>query len=313
MTRPLTFVCALLAGASGLYLYQSKHQAQMLDREITHTLKAADVARDRIGVLRGEWAMLNEPERLAALSQAHLELKTLAPSQFATAAELGARLPPPVLPGTVTVLADNAASSPIVELAPQPTLTTPVTAPIRANVVIARQPPAVPTQLAVALPPAPPHFPTRPSEVRMSEARAIERHEDPMPPRPPMQVASALPMPVAPMPRLAAMHPVLAPVVNVSVSPMVAPPPPRPMQTRPAPAHAPISAPSAAAAPSRTALPAPETPSMSASLAPPSYVHPPYNPAPAPASTSALGGSRPSLPPPVPFGSALATSSTNAR
>ena len=318
MTRPLTCICVLLAGASGLYLYQSKHQAQMLDREIAHTMKATDVARDRIGVLRGEWAMLNEPERLAALSQAHLGLKTLNPSQFATAAELGARLPPPVLPGTVTILADDAVSSPTVELVPQPTVITPAAAPVapapaHANVVVAKQPtPGQPTaaqnQLAVALTPALPRSAARPSE-----ARVFERHEDPTPPRPPMQVASALPTPMAPvpLPRPAAMHPVLAPVVNVSVSPMATPPPPRPLQTRPAPARAGLPAPSAAAPPSRSAPPAPESPSMSAALAPPGYVHTAYNPA--TASASVLGNNRPLLPPPVPFGSAMAASNTNAR
>jgi len=318
MTRPVTCICVLLAGASGLYLYQSKHQAQMLDREIAHTLKATDVARDRIGVLRGEWAMLNEPERLAALSQAHLELKTLTPSQFATAAELGALLPPPVPPGTVTMLAEDAALPPTMEPVPQPAPTAPVAAPappvpVRTSVVTARQPPVMQNQLAVALPPTPPHSAARTSEARtsearMSEARTTERHEDPTPPRPPMQVASALPMPMAPLPipRPATLHPVLAPVVNVSVSPMAAPPPPRPVQTRPAPAHAATLA-SSAAAPPRSAPPAPENPAMSAASAPPSYVRPPYS------STSALGGSRPQLPPPVPFGSAMAASSTNAR
>lgn len=318
MTRPVTCICVLLAGASGLYLYQSKHQAQMLDREIAHTLKATDVARDRIGVLRGEWAMLNEPERLAALSQAHLELKTLTPSQFATAAELGALLPPPVPPGTVTMLAEDAALSPTMEPVPQPAPTALVAVPappvpVRANVVTARQPPVMQNQLAVTLPPTPPHSVARVSEARisearMSEARTTERHEDPTPPRPPMQVASTLPMPMAPLPtpRPAALHPVLAPVVNVSVSPMAAPPPLRPVQTRPAPAHAATLA-SSAAAPPRSALPAQENPAMSAASAPPSYVRPPYD------STSALGGSRPQLPPPVPFGSAMAASSTNAR
>ncbi len=310
MTRPLTFICALLAGGSGLYLYQSKHQAQMLDREIAHTLKATDVARDRIGVLRGEWALLNEPERLAALSQAHLELKTLTPSQFATVTELGARLPPPVLPGTVTVMADDAASAPVVEPAPSLPQSTPVTpvaapstpAPPRANVVVAKQPPTVQNQLAVAAP----HPVTR-----TFEARVAERHEDPTPPRPAMQLASVLPMPIplapSPVPKPAATHSVLAPVVNVSVSPIAAPPP-RTVQARPAPAHAAASGPSAAAPP-RTALPAPESPSISTASAPASYVHPPYTPP----SVSALGGSRPLLPPPVPFASAIAASSMNPR
>lgn len=331
MIRPLTCVCVLLAGGSGLYLYQAKHQAQMLDREIARTLKATDVARDRIGVLRGEWAMLNEPERLAELSQAHLALKTLSPLQFATAAELGVRLPPPVLPGMVTVFADEAAEPSPVAAAPPPSSPAP-TAPVvasaapgssRANVAAARQPSPLQSQLA-ALPPAP-HPVVRATEARATDARMVERREDPAPPRPPMQVASALPMPMTPLPvpRPASAHPVLAPVVNVSASQIAAPP--RPAQPRPAPVHGSNPAPSAAAPP-RSALPASENllsgdpatrmahlQGAGASAAAPSYIQQPYSPAPASASASALGGNRPALPPPVPFGSAAAAFGPNAR
>lgn len=331
MIRPLTCVCILLAGGSGLYLYQSKHQAQMLDREIARTLKATDVARDRIGVLRGEWALLNEPERLAELAQAHLTLKTLALTQFATATELGARLPPPVLPGTVTIFAEEPDAPSTVAVLPapaQPVPATPMPAPAvpsRANVV-ARQPSSTPNQLAVAVPPTPPHSITRIVEARATETRAVEHREDPAPPRPPMQVASALPMPLAPLPapRPSSPHPVLAPVVNVSVSPITAAPSPapRPAQARPVQLHAAGPGSATAAVPPRPAPQGPENPPIGESVtrmthfqgastpaAPPSAVQPSYNQA----SASALGGSRPALPPPVPFGSAMAASSQNAR
>ncbi len=332
MIRPLTCICVLLAGGSGLYLYQSKHQAQMLDREIARTLKAVDVARDRIGVLRGEWALLNEPERLAELSQAHLGLKTLSPSQFATAAELGARLPPPVLPGTVTVFAEEVVSPPTradLPAPPLPALTTPAAAPVapaRANIVVAKQPSPTQNQLA-ALPPTPLHPTTR-----TIEARNTEHREDAGAPRPPIQVASALPMPTAPLaaPRPAPAHPVMAPVVNVSVSPIVAAPlsAPRPVQARPASVHPASPGSSAAVALPRSAPQMPENSSIGESVArmtrlqgasasaaipgnaqPSSYAQPSHNPA----SASALGGNRPLLPPPVPFGSAMAASGPNAR
>ncbi len=331
MIRPLTCVCMLLAGGSGLYLYQSKHQAQMLDREIARTLKATDVARDRIGVLRGEWALLNEPERLAELAQAHLALKTLIPTQFATAAELGARLPPPVLPGTVTVFTkepDALSTAAVLPAPAQPVPATPVAAPAvpsHTNVG-ARQSSSTPNQLAVAVPPMPPHSVTRIVEARSTETRAVERREDPASPRPPMQVASALPMPLAPLPapRPSSPHPVLAPVVNVSASPIAAAPlsAPRPAQARPVPLHAATPGSGSAAAPPRPAPQRLENPSIGESVtrmthfqgagtpaAPPSPVQPSYNQA----SASALGGSRPALPPPVPFGSAMAASSLNAR
>ena len=34
MIRPVTCVCFLLACGSGLYVYQSKHRVQLIDRDI---------------------------------------------------------------------------------------------------------------------------------------------------------------------------------------------------------------------------------------------------------------------------------------
>ena len=93
MIRPFTCVCVLLAGGSGLYLYQSKHRAQLLDREIENTVARPQAARERTGVLRAEWTLLNDPERLAQLAGRFLSLKTVTPGQFTTLAELDNRLP----------------------------------------------------------------------------------------------------------------------------------------------------------------------------------------------------------------------------
>ena len=95
MIRPFTCLCLLLAAGSGLYLYQEKHQAQLADQEIARIIKATDAVRARTGVLRAEYALLNDPERLAGLAQAHLvSLRSTDPKQFATLAELDRRLPP---------------------------------------------------------------------------------------------------------------------------------------------------------------------------------------------------------------------------
>ena len=281
MIRPLTCICMLLAGGSGLYLYQSKHQAQMLDREVARTSKATDVARERIGVLRGEWALLNEPDRLAALSQEHLGLKTLMPAQFVTAAELATRLPPPALPGT--------APEPAVEDAPAPA--------------------------ATALPAPPPPAPAVPARTVIAAKQPLPTPSQPAPapPRPPVQVASALPVPAAPLPapRPVLSRPALAPLVNVSASPIApAPSAPRPPQAR---AASPSSAaPTRPTAPDgglamRVAQHIPG-PGIAAPVAP-GYGLPPA----VPVSASVLGGARPLLPPPVPYGSAMAVSGASAR
>lgn len=93
MIRPFTLVTVLMAAGSGLYLYQSKHNAQMLDREIAHTLQSADAARQRGGLLRAEYELQSDPTRLQDLAQRYLTLKDTAPTQFTNFAELDRRLP----------------------------------------------------------------------------------------------------------------------------------------------------------------------------------------------------------------------------
>ncbi len=93
MIRPLTCLSLAAALGAGLYLYQEKHRAQLLDRDITRTVKQAEQAHDRIGLLKAEWALLNEPERLAGLATQHLQLQPLQPTQFVRLDDLRSRLP----------------------------------------------------------------------------------------------------------------------------------------------------------------------------------------------------------------------------
>ncbi|WP_456303912.1 cell division protein FtsL, partial [Acidisphaera rubrifaciens] len=94
MIRPFTCVCMILAAGSGLYLYQTKHRSQMLDRDIADTVHQAQAARDRSGLLRAEWTLLNDPQRLADLATRFLQLKSTLPPQFTSLADLDKRLPP---------------------------------------------------------------------------------------------------------------------------------------------------------------------------------------------------------------------------
>ena len=93
MIRPFTCVCFLLACGSGLYLYQAKHRVQMIDREIEKTVRATDELREQTRVLHAEWTLLNDPQRLQALADQFLNLKTVTPGQFTSMAELDNRLP----------------------------------------------------------------------------------------------------------------------------------------------------------------------------------------------------------------------------
>ena len=93
MIRPFTCVCFLLACGSGLYLYQSKHRVQMLDREIEKTVRATDELREQTRVLHAEWTLQNDPQRLQVLADQFLSLKTVTPGQFTSMADLDSRLP----------------------------------------------------------------------------------------------------------------------------------------------------------------------------------------------------------------------------
>ena len=99
MIRPLTAITLLLACGSGLFLYQAKHRVQVLDRTIQQTIRTTDTLREQTRMLHAEWTLLNDPERLRRLSDQFLpELKTVAPNQFTSLADLNDRLPAPVAP-----------------------------------------------------------------------------------------------------------------------------------------------------------------------------------------------------------------------
>jgi hypothetical protein len=131
MIRPFTCICMLLAAGSGLYLYQSKHHALMLDRDINKVLNSVDAARQRTGLLRAEYALLNDPSRLSDLSTQLLpKLQTTAPGQFTTMADLDKRLPPVGLPAepATAPLETDAAPVASAEQAPPPATPDPAAA-----------------------------------------------------------------------------------------------------------------------------------------------------------------------------------------
>ena len=168
MMRPLSLVCMLVAVLSGLYLYRTKYRAQMLDREINQTLKLADDSRARSGMLRADYALLNDPIRLQELVDQYLTLKTTQPTQFTTLADLERRLPPigitvpepapePDIPAAVIRPEPR---QHIAEPLPRPRPTAPPAAPLPAVVASPRPPtplapqPSATQAVASAIPPA---------------------------------------------------------------------------------------------------------------------------------------------------------------
>jgi len=149
----------LLAGAAELYLYQVKHRTRMLELTIEHIEHDAAAARARTELLRAEYAVQNDPNRLQDLASHYLALQPIQPSQFVQMSEIARHLPAvpapepaaqpaapptsqPIFPGAPTP-ADDAGQAVVSQLAPTPE-----------NAVAASPPPALahaaPVHAAVA-------------------------------------------------------------------------------------------------------------------------------------------------------------------
>lgn len=117
MIKPFTCICLALAAGSGLYLYQVKQRAFALDASLRSTFHDIDVAREKTRMLRADWALMNDPERLQALASQYLTLKPMGPSQLVTLDQLAASLPAPLPPGSQIVppASDVTAPVPVVD------------------------------------------------------------------------------------------------------------------------------------------------------------------------------------------------------
>ena len=146
MIKPFTCVCLLAAAGSLLYLYQEKHASQLMDREVSGLMKQAGEVRERTGLMRAEYAMLNDPARLSQLAAQHLSLQPLAPGQFVKLADLGARLPGPVASAQEPAAMDDA---PVAAAAPAQPTTFAAAAPA------ARVQPAAASAVVAAVAPVP--------------------------------------------------------------------------------------------------------------------------------------------------------------
>lgn len=187
MIRPFTLICMVSAFGAGLYLYQSKHHAQVLDREIMRTIKQTEATRERTGMLRAEWALLNEPDRLAELAKAHTSLQTLKPTQFVALAELSTRLPAPVAPHEeklpLEAQPEEPVAIPVAQAAPTPV---PVPTPAAVPAVKPRE---APVAVAEAKPKVEPKVEPKPVAV-VAETKPITRPVERPVARAPVQLAT---------------------------------------------------------------------------------------------------------------------------
>jgi hypothetical protein len=222
MIRPFTFVALLLAAASGLYLYQTKHRAEVLDGKIAQMLHQVAAARERTGLLAAEWAWLNEPERLSQLAGQYLALQQLTPSRYVTVADLASRLPEVVPPTAVAAApaddtvpgGDAPASTPApVRVAETPPVQAALgSAPSLKPMLIAATAQVVPAPRPAGRP-----VPAVAAAVRSTSGQAIALSSEPSPARSPVS-APVLSAPVlnavaTPITRAAARAPARAPAL----------------------------------------------------------------------------------------------------
>jgi hypothetical protein len=93
MIRPFSLLCFCAFAGAGAWLYQVKHSVAMKDRELVEIRRQTEQARQRIDILRAEWALLNEPERLRQTAIRVLTLEPMQPQHFARATDIERRLP----------------------------------------------------------------------------------------------------------------------------------------------------------------------------------------------------------------------------
>lgn len=89
--RHTTLLFLLLAGGLSLVLFSMKYQVQDLNGALRSYTRSIKADHEAIHVLRGEWALLNEPQRLRALAGRYLNLAPVASSQLTTFADLPQR------------------------------------------------------------------------------------------------------------------------------------------------------------------------------------------------------------------------------
>jgi len=93
MFRTTTLFSILLAAALGFSLFLLKYEVQSVEDELIALDKNLINDRQAIHVLKAEWSMLNDPERLRILSEKYLGLKPLTAQQVTTENNLSNLLP----------------------------------------------------------------------------------------------------------------------------------------------------------------------------------------------------------------------------
>ncbi|MBE7729364.1 ABC transporter permease, partial [Komagataeibacter sp. FXV3] len=99
MSRFVTLFFAVVAAVSGLFLYNKKQQTTALDHQIAQIVEQTEHVRSQTAMLRAEWAMLNQPDRLGTLASRYDKgLQPVTPGQFVQMSALASHMPAPGSP-----------------------------------------------------------------------------------------------------------------------------------------------------------------------------------------------------------------------
>lgn len=89
-----TIVWGCVAAGIGIGLFFLKHEVKEQEARLSNLNQEIRRNQEAIHVLKAEWAYLNDPARLRQLSERHLGLKPMQPSQIATLDVLPRELAP---------------------------------------------------------------------------------------------------------------------------------------------------------------------------------------------------------------------------
>ena len=91
MIRVVNFVAILFMVLASFALYRVKYETKDYAQEVSNLRAEIRTERSAINVLKAEWTVLNEPERVQRLAERYLELKSMDVHQIVTFQELPGR------------------------------------------------------------------------------------------------------------------------------------------------------------------------------------------------------------------------------
>lgn len=93
MLRYLNVLAVIALIGSAVYAYSIKYETMLFSEQILKTRQEIARQRDKVEMLRAEWAYLTRPERIQALADQHLDLQQLKLDQIVKITDLPDRMP----------------------------------------------------------------------------------------------------------------------------------------------------------------------------------------------------------------------------